>query len=70
MTPQDTDKEIQEDIQPIMDLFTGTDGGAAFAKFRHQFCPDIYKQNTPEAMAFKQMMKRMAKLSKIMMGKA
>jgi hypothetical protein len=63
-------KEIQEDIQPIVDLFTGSDGGAGFAKFRHKFCPDVYAQNTPEAREFKLMMKRMAKLAKLMMTKA
>ncbi len=64
------DKEIQEDIQPILDLFSATDGGAGFAKFRHKFCPDVYAQNTPQAQEFKLMMKRMAHLSKIMMKQA
>jgi len=63
------DKEIQEDVQPILDMFTGVDGGVAFAKFRHKFLPDVYAQNTPQAQEFKLMMKRMAHLSKIMLGK-
>ena len=70
MTKHQIDKEVQEDIQPLMDLFGGADGGAGFAKFRHTFLPDVYGQNTQQAQEFKHMMKRMSKLAKIMMNKS
>jgi hypothetical protein len=62
----DIDKEIQEDVKPLLDMFGGADGGGGFAKFRHSFLPDVYKLNTPEAIEFKRWMKRFAALAELM----
>ncbi len=66
MTDQELDKQIREDIQPLVDMFTGADGGTGFARFRHEFLPDVYKMDTEESRQFKLMLKRMSALASMM----
>ncbi len=67
MTDQELDKKIREDIQPLVDMFTGADGGSSFARFRHEFLPDVYRMDTEESRQFKLMLKRMSALATMMM---
>ena len=67
MTNGEIDKQIREDIQPLVDMFTGADGGTGFTRFRHQFLPDIYKMDSEESRQFKLMLKRMSSLAVMMM---
>lgn len=38
------DEQIQQMLQPIMDLFTGTDGGIAYVKLRHSLLPHVWSE--------------------------
>lgn len=40
-TPQELNAETQALLQPILDVFGGSDGGAAFTELRHGFVPQI-----------------------------
>ena len=33
------DKQVMEIVQPMLDMFSGTDGGIGFVKFRHHLMP-------------------------------
>ena len=37
-----SDEKIKKILDPIMDLFSGADGGSAFVRLRHVFLPDIF----------------------------
>lgn len=42
--------EVTADIDPILNVFGGADGGVAFAKLRHEFLPAIYaKENKTQS---------------------
>jgi hypothetical protein len=37
----DTEEEIQAILQPMLDVFTGDDGGAGFLRFKHAIIPQL-----------------------------
>jgi hypothetical protein len=45
MSSKETDQKAQELLQPILDVFTGTDGGVAFSILRHSALPLAIKVN-------------------------
>jgi hypothetical protein len=67
MIPNNVDEEIYKDILPLMDLFGGEDGGAAFAKFRYSFLPEVYSSDKADAVAFRRVMKIMSAAAKNML---
>lgn len=34
--------EVMKDLNPILDLFGGADGGVAFSRLRHSILPSLY----------------------------
>ena len=52
----------------MIDLFTGADGGVAFAKLHHYFLPEILSQrgNSPEVDEFIKMIYQMSHLCELM----
>ena len=61
--------EVGQDLQPILDLFSGADGGVGFAQLRHSFLPNIYaKANKDEnELACMEMVKRFSRLCEVML---
>lgn len=55
--------EAKLDLQPILDVFSGADGGAAFSRIRHAFIPEIYckEQNTDLEKQFIQVVKQFSR---------
>ena len=39
------DHIVKTDLDPILDLFGGADGGVAFARLRHHIAPQIYSSS-------------------------
>lgn len=64
-----TNHEAQDLLQPMLDLFSGADGGAAFARLRHSFLPDMLeKRGDPMVDDFLKMVEQMSRLCKIMLN--
>lgn len=63
--------EAGELLQPILDVFSGVDGGVAFARLRHSFLPDMLaaQAEDPTAVEFVLMVRRFSKLCLIMQEK-
>jgi len=61
--------EVLADLDPILNVFGGADGGVAFAKLRHSLLPSIYaKENkTQTEEAFVLMVKQFSRLCKEML---
>jgi hypothetical protein len=61
--------EVQADIDPILNVFGGADGGVAFAKLRHHFLPKIYEKEhkTKTEEDFIKMVKQFSNLCKLML---
>lgn len=62
------DDRVQEDLQPMIDLFTGADGGTAFTRLRHGLLLDIYSKEAPTQIEqdFIKMVKQFSNLCKTM----
>lgn len=59
--------EVKDDLQPIVELFGGVDGGVGFVKLRH-ILPEIYaNEDDSNSMALRNMVKAMSKLCKYCM---
>lgn len=64
--------EVKTDLDPILNLFGGADGGGAFAELRHSFLPDMYslnELNDPDAKRLVLMVKQFSKLCQLMLDK-
>lgn len=61
------DDRVKEDLQPIIDLFTGADGGAAFAHLRHGLLLEVYSKESPSQVEedFIKMVKQFSNLCKV-----
>ena len=59
--------EIQEDLDPILDLFAGADGGVSFAKLRHSLLPEIYKRETESEIEIVKIVKQFSRLCEHML---
>jgi hypothetical protein len=66
MTPFE---EVGLDIEPILNVFGGADGGVAFAKLRHHFLPDMYALEGADAKRLVVMVKQFSKLCELMLEK-
>lgn len=69
----DHNEQSKELLQPILDLMSGTDGGAGFAKLRHEFLPEMLAKaeaNDPLPAEFILMVTRFSRLCKLMMEKS
>lgn len=60
-------EEVRLDLNPILDLFGGADGGVGFTKLRHKFLPDIYQLDSEQARHMKRVVKQFSNLCKTMM---
>ena len=62
-------KTKQEIIDPIMDVFSGSDGGIAFAKLYHAYLPQWLEEEStnPQAKMVLDDLRRLSKLCKLMM---
>ena len=62
--------EVTTDLDPILNVFGGADGGVAFAKLRHEFLPAMYakenKTQTEEDLIM--MVKQFSRLCKYMLN--
>lgn len=60
------DDRVKEDLQPIVDLFTGADGGAGFAHIRHHLLVEVYSKENPSQVEqdFIKMVKQFSNLCK------
>lgn len=58
---------VKEDLQPIIDVFTGADGGAAFARLHHGILLDVYSKEAPTQVEqdFIKMVKQFSKLCSV-----
>ena len=57
-----TDETIKKVLAPIIELFGGADGGAAFIKLRHTLLPEVWETSGPVADEFCLMVTRFSKL--------
>lgn len=65
--PEDESKVL---LDPMLDLFSGADGGVAFAKLRHSFLPDMLSKRGDENVdEFLTMVERFSRLCTLMLEK-
>ena len=46
----ESESESKAILQPILDVFSGSDGGASFTKLRHTLLPSILEENSAASM--------------------
>lgn len=64
-----THDEVGLDIEPILNVFGGADGGVAFARLRHTFLPEMYANESLEAERLVVMVKQFSRLCELMLKK-
>lgn len=57
--------EIKKDIDPILNLFSGSDGGISFVRFYHNFLPKIYKENSEASLKLVETIKMFSRLCEL-----
>lgn len=68
MTTEEVRTQIKHDIDPILDLFGGSDGGVGFAKLYHDFLPRLYSNDEEISQDTVVMIKQFSRLCKVMLG--
>lgn len=64
----DTEDEIRAVLQPMLDVFTGTDGGGGFIRFQHGIIPqlnELAKSNTAGSARGHKMLDAIAEVSRL-----
>lgn len=63
--------EAGEVLQPMLDLFSGADGGVGFSNLRHNFVPEMLQRRGEGGQVdeFIKMLYQMSRLCELMMEK-